>query len=688
VGTWDLGLSMRIGARFAAGAVVRDLTTPRVAGANVQRRWEAELVSRPLATDRLELGLGGRIGEDRADVDAWGRVALRIGRGFYLRAGAESRLLHAIDTTPSGDVVDSDERELRLTAGIEISLGGLGVASYGIGKIESDRDRRFVGGTIVARLSEEELPSLLPAPRRIERLELSGGMSARSHTALIAGLQRIERDGDVAAVLVKLDGLSVGWASAEDIRNQLLAIRKAGKKVLVYMIEASGKDYYIATAADRIWVDPAGGVRLAGMAGTQLHFRDLFDQIGVNPQFEKIEEYKSAPESFTRTEPSEPALRMRNELYDDLYATIVDDIASGRHKSADEIRALIDGGPYTAGQLAALPALVDGVVAPDDLGKAVREALGARAAPFLPRPNRRATRWDHPAMAVIYIEGDIVTGRSQTIPLLGRRLAGADTIVAAIAAARADAGIDAIVLRIDSPGGHALASEVIAREVFKTRGVKPIICSLGDLAASGGYFVAAGCDRIFAEPTTITGSIGIFVGKVDLSALLSRLGVSWTTFKRGAAADRESYFRPYSEDEKQRVKEQIRYYYDRFVEYVGKGRGMTAQEVDDVGRGRVWTGRQASGLKLVDELGGIGDAIAYAKDKAGIDKDTPTRVVQLPEAEASLLGKLLGVGLSEHDDASLALAPGIRDLARALPGSLWVDPGQPQALLPFAVVWE
>ncbi|HTM22984.1 MAG TPA: signal peptide peptidase SppA, partial [Kofleriaceae bacterium] len=691
VDTYDLGLSMRFGAHFAAAAVVRDLTTPRVAGGNVERRWEGEVVTRPLATDRLELGLGGRVGDDHGDVDGWLRLSARVVRGFYLRAGAESRVLRIIDTTASGDVIDSQERELRLAAGIELSFGGLGIASYGTGAIDADRDGRLIGGTLVARISEEEVPSLLPAGRRIEKLELSGGMSSRAHTALIAALQRVERDGDVAALLVKVDGLDVGWACAEEIRNQLLAIRKAGKKVMVYMVEGTGRDYYVASAADRIWVDPAGGVRLAGMSGTQLHFRDLFDKIGVNPQFEKIEEYKSAPEMFTNSAPSEPALRMRDELYDAIYGAFVAAIASGRKLDPAVVHQLIDGGPYSAGDLEHSP-LIDGVATPRDLDRLVAATLGGRY-PLGEPANRRPERWSYPAIAVIHIDGDIVDGDSAEIPLLGRKLVGADTISRTIAAARADRNVKAIVLRVDSPGGSAVASEVISREVFATRGVKPIICSMGDVAASGGYFVSAGCDRIFAEPTTITGSIGIFYGKFDLSQLLSRLGVTWATFKRGQRADMESFFRPFTDDERAFLKTRLRYFYGRFVKAVATGRGLTETQVDDIGRGHVWAGSRARTIKLVDEMGGVGDAIRYAKRRAGMGERELAQLLLLPRAPRSLLQQLTGLpGVHAEADAGrasqLSWLPGADLILRALPGSLLWEPRSLQARLPFGIVWD
>jgi protease-4 len=246
----------------------------------------------------------------------------------------------------------------------------------------------------------------------------------------------------------------------------------------------------------------------------------------------------------------------------------------------------------------------------------------------------------------------------------------------------------------------------MAREVFKTRGKKPIICSLGDVAASGGYFAAAGCDTIFADRMTITGSIGIFNGKFDLSTLLSRVGVTWQTTKRGKNADAESFLRPFTDEERFGLKRMLHYYYGRFIKAVADGRGLTTAQVDAVGRGRVWTGQQAKPIKLIDEFGGMGEAIDAAKRAAGMQKDQKAQIVMLPTEESGLLQRLLGGSLpglgkaaGESGDRTGSTVPSLTlndlvpgatelDLASLIPGSLWVAPTAVQARLPFALVWE
>ena len=699
IDTFDLGLSLRLGAHLAVGATVRDLFEPEAAGQPIQRRYEVELVTRPTGDDRVELGLGGRVGEDRGeldsaeDVDGWLRGSLRVVRGVYLRGQVESRsLLPVVD---GGAALDG-QRELRMTAGLELSFGGVGAAAYARSAIDDDGDSRFAGGTVVVRASDRGPPSLLPRERRIERIELAGDLDERELTRLVAQLRLYERDDSLAAVLLQVDSMAAGWAATSEVRRALASLRAHGVKVYVYMVAGTTRQYYLASVADKIFVDPAGGLRLSGMVATSLYFKGVFDKLGVVAQFQKIEEYKSAPEQYTRTGPTEPAFTMRNEIYDSMYEEVVREIASGRHLDPARVRMLIDNGPYTAGELAKIPALVDRVASPDEVGEELVRDLGA-AYPVASAPDERESRWSYPGIAVIYIEGDIVDGKSSVIPLLGMRLVGGDTIAAAIAAARASSQVNAIVLRINSPGGSALASEVISREVFKTRGVKPIICSMGDVAASGGYFSAAGCDTILADPMTVTGSIGIFTGKFDVSGLLGRLGVSWTIYKRGALADSDSFLKAYSADEERLVKRKLHYYYGRFIKAVADGRSLSTEKVDAVGRGHVWTGAQAKPIRLIDQFGGIVDAIELAKRASGMDPDEEARLLLLPSEEPGLLSRVLG-GLASARDARAgaerslfeALLPGGADraLLRAIPGSIWVAPSTPQARLPFGIEWN
>lgn len=688
VDTFDLGLSTRFGRRLAIGAVLKDIATKPIAGAPVQRRYELETLVRPLGTDALETAIGGRIGETRRDVDGWLRVSARVARGVIVHGIAETRELHAIVDDPTMGRTEENGRDLRATLGLELSFGRSGVSTYATG-LRDDTDRNhFLGGQVVLRSSTLGPPSVLGPRDHIERVELAGAIGVREVTSLVARLRAIARDPSAKALVLTFDSADAGWGSLQELRNEVLAVKKAGKKVFAYMVSGTGRDYFVASAADKIYIDPAGGVRLVGLAGTTLFFRGAFDQLGVSPQFEKIAEYKSAPEQFTETAPTATAAKMNNELFDSLWDQWLTQVGESRKLTKQELQALVDGGPYTAGDLAKSTKLVDAVAAPDKVSQLVTREIG-RVLPVRGPPRDRPETWQRPGIAVIYVDGDITDGKSRSIPLIGQNLAGGETLVAAIAAARANPRVGAIIIRIDSPGGSALASELVSREVFATRGVKPILCSMSDLAASGGYFIAAGCDLIYAEPMTITGSIGIFYGKFDISGLMRKLGVTTDTYKRGKRADVESLFRPYSAEERTVLMEKLRYMYGRFIGAVAEGRGMKKEAVDAVGRGHVWTGVQAKDVKLVDRYGGLGDALDEAKRRIGISLDTRVQLYELPNLPSSLLGTLGNlIGLEAQQSVSATDLPVIRDLVRGVPASVLVNPTAPQARLPVDFTWE
>ena len=687
VDTFDLGLSGRFGNYLAFGATVRDLVTKPIGGAPIQRRYEAETLVRPLGIDALEVAVGGRLGERRLDVDGWLRLSARVASGLTVIGAVESRETYAFVENAAG-VTEDHGRELRATVGLEISFGRTGMTTLGTGVRSDTQDNALLGGQLVVRSSAVPTRSVLGKRDHIERLELSGSIGLRELTSHVARLRGIARDPTVKALVVSFDGIGGGWATLQELRDELLGVRKAGKKVYAYMVSGTGRDYFVATAAHKIYIDPAGGVRLVGMAGTTIFFKGAFDQIGVSPQFEKIAEYKSAPEQFTETAPTPTAAKMNNELFDSLWDQWLSQVADARKLTKDEVRALVDNGPYSAGDLASNTKLVDAVAAPDKVSQLVLSDLGSNL-PVGGRTFERPERWKRPAIAIIYVDGDITDGQSKSIPFIGQKLAGGETLVNALAAARANPDVGAIIIRVDSPGGSALASELVSREVFATRGVKPILCSFSDLAASGGYFIAAGCDVIFAKPMTITGSIGIFYGKFDLSGLIAKVGITTDTYKRGKRADVESLFRPYSAEERTVLMDKLQYMYGRFIGAVAEGRGMKKDEVDAVGRGHVWTGTMAKDHRLVDRFGGLGDAIDEAKRRMGLSATTRVQLVELPALPGSIfgtLGKL--IGLQAEQQVQATDLPIVRGMLEGVPGSVLVDPSKPQARLPFDLTWE
>jgi protease-4 len=679
--TFDLGIALRLGNRFALGSVVRDLTSPTVGVVPVQRRYLNELVIRPLGSDRLELGLGVEIGERRTEVDPRFRFGWRVTDGLALR-GDVTWLTRFVES-PTG--VD-ERRDWLASLGLELSFGQLGAGAFATGG-RIDGEDRVLGGSMILRVSSERYRSVLGPGRYVARLELED-LGERTLTRIVTRLRRLERDPSLVGVIVICRGVEGGWASVEEVRDGLQRLKKQGRKVYAYVGAGTLKDYYVAAIADEVWLDPAGGLRIQGVSTTVLFFKNLLDQLGVLAQFEKIEEWKSAPEAYTRDSSSPEAKQMRTWLIDGLYARLVDDIANDRKLTREQVRKLIEGGPYTAAD-AKEAGLVDDLKEPTEVDALLAKKLGGFF-PVRDEPAReRAEMWTRPQIAVIYVDGDIVDGKSKSVPILGQKLVGGDTIAESIAWARANPRVEAIVLRVDSPGGSALASEVMSREVFQTRGKKPIIVSMGDIAASGGYFCSAGADRIFALPLTITGSIGIFTGKVDASTLLKRVGVTWETTTRGSHADMEGFFRPYTDEERALIKKKLRYYYERFTGAVARGRKMTMEEVDKVGRGAVWTGEQARERNLVDQYGGLGDALGEAKRRAGLRDEELVELVLLPRDTSSIFESLIKLagGKVEADDGATGL-PTFDSLRRLLPASILAQPDAIQARLPFVLTFE
>ncbi len=690
VSTLDLAATARVASWFSIAVVVHDLPGPQFGGLSLQRVYEPELAFRLLGDERIEIALAARIGERRGDVDPRVRLQVVPTAGLRLRGALELRR--------DVDLDGIAENDLRATVGLEVDLERLGFGGYAlfggnpIGPagyhLPPDPRQRFGshwhGFSVLARASGDRYPAIW-APKRLLRVDLNGGTD-RTVAAAIAELRRMERDPRADGVVLVVGDLNGSWATMEELRDELLRLRAAGKHVYAYGAEVSTKTYYLASAAEKLWLDPSGGIRLVGMAQTALYFRGSFDLLGVKADFVKIAEYKSAPEQYTRTGPSDEARAMRTAILDDVWGRLVAKLAEARHLDTVKIKQLIDAGPYTAAEAKAA-GLVDDLKHGDEIEDAIAALLGhpVEAVPFDPAP-RRPRSWLPPAVAVLFVDGDIVEGKSLTIPFVDIKLAGHQTLIEALAQARADARVRAIVLRVDSPGGNALASDLIAREIARTTRVKPVVCSFGDVAASGGYFIAAPCDAIWAAPSTLTGSIGIFTGKFDVSGLAGKLGVSVDVAKRGQHADMEGYFRPYTDEERKLILEKLRYYYDRFLEAVAAGRHLRKDQVDAIGRGHVWTGAQAQKIKLVDHLGGLMDAVTDAKKRAGLGEWERVELKAYPEEPASLLGQLARLlGVTGQAEADL---PSLRAAARGLPGSLLAQPSTPQARMEFTLVDE
>ena len=417
------------------------------------------------------------------------------------------------------------------------------------------------------------------------------------------------------------------------------------------------KDYYIATACDKIFVPPPGELFTIGLAADVMFFRGSLDKLGIYPDLYQIGKYKSAGDMFTQKQMTDAHREYINSLLDDLYGRYLEAIAKARKKSTDEVKALIDDAPYSAAK-AKDAGLIDGAIYRDEVEKELKKRLGykdsddlhiARGSDYKEISQESLGLNKGDKIAIVYAAGDITSGRS-TYGGSGQDTIGSDSLVKTINDARDDKMIKAVVLRIDSPGGSGLASDIIWRAVESAKEKKPIVVSMSDVAASGGYYIACNANKIVAEPSTITGSIGVVGGKPVLKGFYDWIGVTNEYVMRGKNAGMFRESEKFSDTERAKFEEFLKSTYQDFITKVGKGRGKDSSYIDTIGQGRVWTGRQGKENGLVDEYGGMDKAIEIAKQLAKIPSDKGVQRVIMPKPP-TLLEQLLGTA-DEASDTS------------------------------------
>ena len=525
-------------------------------------------------------------------------------------------------------------------------------------------------------------PVGIQPPHLALRIRIESTPDNREHVALLRKLWAISKEPDVDAVVMELRTTPAdSMAHVQELRDAFALLRARGKRVLCHLEDANGGAVYLCAAANRTLINPAGGLRFAGLKTRHIYLASLLDKVGVRADFIRIGAHKSAPEQFTRTNASDVARADSIDLLQQSERWFAGDVAHDRHMTVEELRAKVARGPFVAKE-AVDAGLVDGLAFDDQIEAEVANMLG-EPAPKEPKPHsdgfhrsvnlvdvdRADVAPEHfgtqKSIALVYVDGDIIDGRSRTIPLIGIDLAGSYTIANTLKAVRESPLISAVVLRIESPGGSSVASDVMWREVLLTSRVKPVIVSMGAVAASGGYYIAAPATRIIANPLTITGSIGIYYGKADVTGLLGKIGVNVEVYKTAPRADAESLFRPFSEEEHQELGNKVAQFYDVFLSRVSEGRKMTKEAVDRVGQGRVWTGEQAKANGLVDELGGIRQALIEARRLGHLPEDAP--IIELPKIQTSLLGQILGIqGIRSEAGVPAVLPHAVMQLAHAM----------------------
>jgi protease-4 len=508
-------------------------------------------------------------------------------------------------------------------------------------------------------------------------------------------LNRAAEDRRVVGLVARVGASGMGMAQIQEIRDAVAAFRGKGKPAIAYA-ETLGEfapgngAYYLATAFDRIYLQPSGSVGLTGLISNTSFFRGTLDKLGILPRLARRKEYKTLVNRLTEKKYTEPHREANRSILASLFGQILEGISGARTLPVEEVRSLADRGPFP-GKEAVEAKLVDGLAYRDEVYEKVRQTAGEDAR-FLDLDDYSRRVGSPPGngetIALIYGVGGIRRGKSRYDPASGRFFLGPDTVGDAFRSAVEDKEVRAILFRVDSPGGSHVASDTIWREVVRAREAgKPVIVSMGNVAGSGGYYISMAADRIVAQPGTLTGSIGVFAGKMVTTSFWEKVGVSWDEVHTGENADMWIWTRDYSERQWERVQGVLDRIYGEFTEKAATGRRMPKEKVLEVAKGRVWTGEDAKALGLVDELGGFPAALRLAREAAGIPPETGVRVKVFPERRPrwrTLLEDLLDPRRGGASESLVRLLETVQPVVRiaedmgigAPPGGLTMEEGE------------
>lgn len=531
-----------------------------------------------------------------------------------------------------------------------------------------------------AVLTELTYPHIDLKGKYPEGAQLPGlfGELTESLDAAIARLDRAAADPKVGGVLLHINGPTIGWSKMHAFRQAIGRVQAKGKKVHAYLDGADNMDFLLATACDEVVMPEPGTLMIVGVRAEVTFYKKLFDMLGVKADMLRVGEFKSAAEAYTRTDMSPEFRKEMEEILDDFYQQLISTIAQSRRMTPEKVAAAIDNGPLTAAGAKEL-GLIDRVAYADEVESGIRKLNDGRTVKFDKKYGKKKADTDfsglagmikmmelltgaeqpkrktsNPKLAVIYASGMITSGKSSSDFLTGDSVMGSDTMIKAIREANQDSTVKAIVLRVDSPGGSALASDLMWHELELVD--KPFVVSMGDVAGSGGYYIAMGADRIFADPGTITGSIGVVGGKIALGGLFDKVGVTTDVISRGKNSGILSTTSGFTDSERQAMQKLLNDIYDQFTTKAAKGRKMDKDKLEKLARGRVYTGNAALKLGLVDELGSLDDAIAAAEKLAGVKPEDKIERLKLPKPTSpleSLFGPLDSSGDTKLVDSNL-----------------------------------
>jgi protease-4 len=552
--------------------------------------------------------------------------------------------------------------------GLIATIVGLVIIVLAIGRLAANKRPTIEANSVLVLALEGNIPEANAVDIPIPFIQSPGSPAIRD---LWTSLREAARDHRIKAIVLQPRGLAVGWGKLEEIHEELLNFKKSGKPVYAFLQGGGSKEYYLASAADKIYMSPDDMLNVKGLLLEAMYFKNTLDKIGVSFQVDHIGRYKDAGDTFTRSDMSPETREVLNGVLDQLYGDFCFTVAQGRHKTPDQIRTLVDSGPFLAGD-AKNSGLVDQLGYEDEVYTDLKRKLGVSDLnKTYMKSYYRAVPARGDRIAMIVGQGEIVRSRREG-GFGNADVISSTALAKVIRQVRNDSSIKGVILRIDSPGGDSVASDDLLHELKLLSGAKPLVISMSDLAASGGYFMSMTGDPIVAYPNTITGSIGVLYEKPNLRDLYAKLGIGSATLMRGKFADIDSLSTPLSDAAQLKLHASIQATYKSFVGKVAAARRKSYDQIDSIAQGRVWMGTQARANGLVDQLGGLDSAVALIRQRARLSGNGNTDLIVYPPRR-SLFDLITG---SSNQDMGEAIAETkIRQVLPELPGQAVLEGG-------------
>jgi protease-4 len=560
--------------------------------------------------------------------------------------------------------------------GVVVAILGTLIIALALGKLFSNKQPTVAGDSVLVLALQGDIPEAAPVDIPIPFVQSQSTPTVRD---VWTSLRQASKDNRIRALVIQPRGVAAGWAKLQELHQELVNFKKSGKPVYAYLQAPGSREYYLASVADKIFLSPDDMLEVKGFRLEEMYFKNTLDKLGVQVQVDHIGKYKDAGDLFTKTNMSPETREVLNQVLDQLYGDFCATVGQGRHKTADQVKTLVDAGPFM-GADAKADGLIDVLAYEDEVYGDLKKKLGLSELNKMPLHTYfHAAPGKGDRIAVLVGEGDIVRGDGQDFN--NQSMISSGGFAKAVRAVRSDSSVKGVILRVDSPGGDAVASDEILHELKLLSAVKPLVISMSDVAASGGYFMSMTGDHIVSYPNTITGSIGVLYIRPNLKGLFDKIGIQTDSLERGKMAAIDSEAEPLSDAATQKLHDSITATYRSFLTKVAGARRKSIDQIDALAQGRVWMGTQARENGLVDSLGGLDEAIALVRAKAKLSVGGETNLVLYP-ARKSVFDLLSNASADSVEDS--VSESRIRKMIPGLPGRSLLQGGI-LARLPYSL---